>query len=395
MTKIEWTWVPDGKGGFKKGETTNPQVGCVEKSPACRHCYAASTAHLHAKSIVQHRGLTVKRTNGVHWNGEINRVPKILGKPLHWREPRGIFLGSMTDTFLRVDTEEDMQWIAAIYGVAASTLQHTTLLLTKRPKNAERFYAWLGDDQLSKIYVAAQKLLSDDDVRLLRMGSTWPLPNLWLGVTAEDQQRADENLDVLVRLPAAVRYTSYEPACGPVDLSRWIERIDHCNHCMAEFEPQVDDRCPECGREGTLISTWGEVQAERYRNGERQADRQDGDDGPQLHWVIAGGESGHGARPPHPDWFRSVRDQCTQAGVSFFFKQWGEWAPAGDDWTHVVFPDGKVNTLEEARAETAVEDRGMLEATIADCDGALIRKLGKAIAGRELDGKTWSEFPCS
>jgi protein gp37 len=77
MTKIEWTHVPDGNGGFKRGETWNPQVGCREVSPACRHCYAATTAHLHAKTIAQHRGLTVVRENGVHWNGKINRVPAL------------------------------------------------------------------------------------------------------------------------------------------------------------------------------------------------------------------------------------------------------------------------------------------------------------------------------
>ena len=97
MTAIEWTWVPDGKGGTKRGETWNPQVGCREVSPACEHCYAAGMAHRGMSP--QHRGLTVLRKTGVHWNGSISRVPELLLQPLSWREPRGIFVGSMTDTF--------------------------------------------------------------------------------------------------------------------------------------------------------------------------------------------------------------------------------------------------------------------------------------------------------
>ena len=137
------------------------------------------------------------------------------------------------------------------------------------------------------------------------------------------------------------------------------------------------DECGSCHAKNCTIRTWGEKQAAEWRSGERYADDgpHEDDDGPQLHWIIAGGESGHGARPAHPDWFRSVRDQCVASGVAFFFKQWGEWAPHGDGWTHVVFPDG------------------MLDTWLVDCDGAMIKRVGKATAGRELDGETWSQFP--
>jgi len=424
MTKIEWTHVPDGQGGFKKkGETWNPQVGCVEVSPACRHCYAASTAHLHAKTVPQHAGLTVVRSNGVHWNGEINRVPKLLEKPLRWREPRGIFVGSMTDTFLLVDTEEDCEFIAALFGVMAATPQHTYMLLTKRPENAAKWFAWLGAqceeacvDPVEWCVQAAGEALLDADLgdaaellwdrhgwardgdyyggfeamehadvpRIERRKrkaqrdtdgwdtEAWPLPNVWLGVTAEDQQRADERIPALLGLPAAVRFVSYEPACGPVDFSILpanTRALDGSSPPWDYFDALT----------GQGVDSQSDVRSERIY--------------PSLDWIIAGGESGHGARPAHPAWVRSARDQCVAAGVSFFFKQWGEWAPHGDGWTHVVFPDGKLDTWEAAYSETAAEDRGMLEATLTDSDGAMIKRVGKATAGRELDGETWSQFP--
>lgn len=142
MTTIEWTHVPDGKGGRKKGETINPQVGCREISPGCKHCYAAKQAHLHAKSIKQHAGLTVVRSNGVHWNGEIRRVPEQLEKVLRWRDHRGIFWGSMTDLFIEAnETDEGLRFIDACLGtMAAGRPEHTHMLLTKRPD------AWVAHD---------------------------------------------------------------------------------------------------------------------------------------------------------------------------------------------------------------------------------------------------------
>lgn len=275
-TKIEWTHVPDGKGGFKKGETWNVQVGCQEVSAKCRNCYAASTAHLHAKSIPQHAGLTVKRSNGVHWNGKINRVPKLLAQPLRWREPRGVFVGSMTDTFYDVSTDDACRWIAAIFGVMAACPQHTFMLLTKRPENAERWFAWLAAHM--RVWLSPQAFVSgeaqsqlpdetpDRIVEKLFPSSTlpWPLPHVWIGVTPDD----GDDIDSLRRIPAAVRFLSIEPMLEPVDFD--LHSID---------------------------------------------------------WVIAGGESGARARPTRPDWVRSLRDRCQRTSTAFFFKQWGEWGP--------------------------------------------------------------------
>lgn len=387
MTKIEWTHCPDGKGGFRKGETLNYQVGCVEKSPACRNCYAANTAHLHAKSIKQHAGLTVVRSNGVHWNGEINRVPKILGYPLRWREPRGVFVGSMTDTFLRVETEDDMRWIAALFGVMAVTEQHTYMLLTKRPANERRWFQWAersanagdsSDTALSNkvwrlIGRCAADLVGQEEwtkairAAKLRLGgpgvSAWPLPNVWLGVTAEDQQRADENIPELLRCPAAIHYVSYEPACGAVDFTSLPANLE-----------AVDGTSPPWDWFDALTGAGIGLEDDRSAPGLF----------PKLDWLIAGGESGPKARIHHPAWFRSARDQCLAAGTAYFFKQHGEWGEvaSGDDrWTHMVDLDGKAY----ARGDE------MPVGKIASM--AFMRKIGKAEAGRELDGETWSQFP--
>lgn len=145
----------------------------------------------------------------------------------------------------------------------------------------------------------------------------WPV-NVWVGTTVEDQKRADERVPHLLDVPAPVRFLSCEPLLGPVDLSAWLDR---------------------------------------------------------LGWVIAGGESGHGSRPSHPDWFRSLRDQCQQAGVPFFFKQWGEWGPAID---HLDTAPG--TTLARAVSWNGPE-------------GEAVAPVGKKAAGRLLDGRTWDEVP--
>ena len=403
MTKIEWTHVPDGSGGFKKGETINPLVGCTEISPACRNCYAAGIAH--RSMSPQHRGLTVKRANGSHWNGQIREVPSHLAKPLTWRKPRGIFWGSMTDLAheSRMATEEGRRYLAACFGVMAATPQHTHLVLTKRPGELRRWFDWLhtmasqhmtgvfADEVIDRCISSAVDILyparegksadlmidrwnwsrfgeyafeaCDESevapinrkIERMRNGpqideDAWPLRNVWVGCTAEDQTWLDRRIDDLLAIPAAVHYLSVEPMLGPVTLPpSFLER------------------------------------------------------GSQS-WVIAGGESGHGARPPHIDWFRRLRDQCIEAGVPFLFKQWGEFAPwVTEEW----FTRGGA----ERHPHTWVANDGRSgDCWIVDDDGnwsnwtgdpplgveaaaAIMSRVGKAEAGRMLDGRTWDEFP--
>ncbi|TRZ48228.1 DUF5131 family protein [bacterium] len=187
----------------------------------------------------------------------------------------------------------------------------------------------------------------------------WPLKNVWLGCSVENQATADERIPLLLRTPAAVRFVSYEPALGPLDLdgdsyslSGWLRGW----HCESEHDNRCDGSC-SAGR--CPVPT--QVQNEK------------------LDWVIVGGESGPGARPMHPGWARSVRDQCQAAGVPFFFKQWGEWAEA-------MAPTQKI---EKDPGSFQIGKNGPW---IFD-DGSISVRTGKKLAGRLLDGREWNEFP--
>ncbi len=149
----------------------------------------------------------------------------------------------------------------------------------------------------------------------------WPA-HVWLGTTVENNAEATKRIPTLLDVPAAVRFLSCEPLLGPVDLA------------YALFNG---------------ADSFGTM--------------------PGIHWVIAGGESGGGARSAHPEWARSLRDQCRAANVPFFFKQWGEWAPMGQT-AHEGFK--------------RLHDFG---------DGQFMERVGKAAAGRKLDGLEWSEMP--
>lgn len=279
-TKIQWT-----------ESTWNPVSGCSKVSPGCKSCYAERLA---------------KRLPASHAAGkpfsEVVCHPDRLAIPLHWRKPRRIFVCSMGDLF---HPDVPFEFIARIWSVMHDCPQHTFQILTKRPA---RMAEWL-----------------------FRVSTCegMPLPNVWLGVTAEDQQRADERIPLLLKCPAAVRFVSVEPMLGPVRLG---------------LEPGPAVGLPE---------------GKAWRPANPGS----------LDWIICGGESGPGARPMHPDWVRSIRDMCKSAGVPFFFKQWGEWAPY---------------------------DRGRIEgstlATPYSLDGPPIH-VGRRLAGCTLDGRTHDEFP--
>ena len=262
--------------------TWNPLRGCTEISPGCAHCYAAAVAARFSGLGQPYEGLAYRDANGrAHWTGQVRTVPEKLAEPLKWKKPRMVFVNSMSDLF-----HEDVpdEYIAAVFGVMAACPQHTFQVLTKRSERLRHWFAWLP-----RHYDGPRRTdlpwYTEDLVTRLKLApeTDWPLPNVWLGVSVEDQRRADERIPHLLRTPAAVRFLSVEPLLGPVDLERAVPCGYYCDPAVGHVDhyPALDG----------------------------------------IHWVIVGGESGPGFRPMNLDWARSIRDQCQAAGVPFFYKQ--------------------------------------------------------------------------
>lgn len=287
-TKIEWT-----------DATWNPITGCSVVSPGCTNCYAMRLAGTRLKHLPSRAGLTVDSKAGPVWNGKVRLNSEWLDQPLRWKRPRRIFVCAHGDLFAENVPDE---WIDQAFAVMALAPQHTFQVLTKRaarmrasvsalPGRADAVARaaaclWPGEDSDEAYYPVDEAIRS-------------PLPNVWLGVSAEDQRRADERIPDLLATPAAVRFVSAEPLLGPINFMDIPWPKDRPTF------PESDDLSD--GR-STLHSI----------------------EGSKLDWIIVGGESGPGARPMHPDWARSIRDQCDAAGVQFFFKQWGAFAPRYD-----------------------------------------------------------------
>lgn len=323
-TKIEWVRGPDGA----QGETWNPTVGCSYSSPGCGNCYAARGAKRHDRPGNAYEGTTGDDKAG--WSGQVNLLPERIEQPLRWRRPRMVFVDSMSDLFHPSVPET---FIGSVWDVMARTPQHTYQILTKRPQRmADVLGRWANQDWLWR----------RDDQMWCGWPGSGPLPNVWLGTSVESQRYADLRIPHLLETPAAVRFISAEPLLGPVDLSRWLG---------VEWMDTLDGYGDEM-----FASLHGRV----------------GPDG-GLHWVIAGGESGPGARPMHPDWARTLRDQCVAAGVPYFFKQWGE---------HVVEDQSPQDIALPSEAFYLLGD-----------DGPPFYRVGKTAAGRELDGRTWDQMP--
>nr|WP_204368929.1 DUF5131 family protein [Mycobacterium sp. UM_NZ2] len=300
--------------------------------------------------------------------------PHKLDLPLRWRRPRRIFVNSMSDLFH--DNVPD-DYIATVWAVMALAPQHTFQVLTKRHA---RMRALLNDNAfLTRVcehgeWLARQHKPKRLDDRIFRHGP-YPLPNVWLGVSTENQQWADIRIPALLDTPAAVRWISAEPLLGPIT-----------------FDPEwLAPPMRVCGPLGQSADLADQAAlAAIGRAAVRKLAADTGDVPPAfLDWVVVGGESGHRARPMHPDWARSLRDQCTAAGVPFLFKQWGEWIGVLTDehrgerfWE----PQAWVS-----KATGAVADEDSAAAIGGDWTG--VWRVGKKAAGRQLDGQTWDQYP--
>lgn len=280
---IEWT-----------DATWNPVRGCSRVSEGCRNCYAERVAARFSGPGMAYEGLAIMRNGEPRWTGKVAVVEKHMNDPLRWKTPRRVFVNSMSDLFHESLSDHD---ILRVFKIMNEARRHTFQILTKRPHAMFKF--------------------------VTSVLAPWPpLPNVWLGVSAEDQDTADFRIPALLATPAAVRFVSAEPLLGPISF-------------RAEWWPRASPA--------------------------------------RLDWMIVGGESGPNARPMHPQWVRSLRDQSAGAGVAFFFKQWGE---------HV-----HVDALTDMQASNI--DRAV---NLAGNSREYFR-IGKKAAGRVLDERTWDEFP--
>jgi protein gp37 len=361
----------------------NPIAGCSAVSPGCDNCWAmrvaAQLARMGGSTAARYTGLTRMDRTGPVWTGEIRVRDDLLSWPLFRRQPRRIAVSLMSDLFHEVLTTATIDLVHAVIAVAH---WHTFLVLTKRSRRMREYY---GNPETPRRIAEEIDRLSTEilpsggsgtraaagtvapaiptSTRRSGRGRTvstprhwivgfsrvkygtpsttpaetrpvglepWPLPNLWPGVSVEDQSRI-ERIGDLLKTPAAARWVCFEPLLDQV-MPEALPAGDGYFDTLAGGHYAIDGR-------GRAVATEGPAWQ-------------------SLDWVVAGGEIGVGARPTHPDWLRGLRDQCIVAGVPFFFRQWGEWAPARG----------------ERPAQTVV-------------------RVGKRAAGRLLDGRSWDEMP--
>lgn len=350
-SKIEWT-----------DHTFNPWRGCTKVSPGCANCYAETLSKRNPWLL------------GEWGNGKrrVQASEAMWGEPLRWaraareagdgRRPK-VFCASLGDW---LDEEVHLEWLARLLSTIHATPELDWLLLTKRPQNwgvrvlaACLHMAGYQDGQMDRTPTAPEMPGGQMVWDWVKEGR--PPHNVWVGTSVEDQPRADERIPLLLKIPARVRFLSCEPLLGALDLEAFLVRnakLRRCPECLYFTNRLTEEVCPNDGR------MLGEDLA--------------------IDWVICGGESGPGARPMHPDWARGLRDQCVEAKVPFFFKQWGEWAPC--DLGNCEAKEHRFLGLDGVDQTAWTIDRHT-EAT------AHLVKVGKKAAGRLLDGRTWDEVP--
>jgi protein gp37 len=338
-TNIEWT-----------DSTFNPWMGCTKVSPACDHCYAEVSTPSRTLGVTWGAGQERRRTSPANWSMPLrwNAQAEAFWAQ-HGRRQR-VFCASLADVF---DNEVPDEWRADLFNLIDSTPSLDWLLLTKRIGNVKGML---------------RKILRPD---------TLPA-NVWLGATIANQEEADRDIPKLLAVPARVRFLSMEPLLGNVDLNGHTyslapglgEGIDWLTGKTSQFSDIY----------GGHTSPW--------------LDRGDYDfpedyEEPRIHWVIVGGESGNDARPMHPDWARSLRDQCASAGVAFLFKQWGEWTPG----ENVQLQRGTVDGAWWVDARWMPSRENLAAHDGHRDDEPDLYRVGKKAAGRLLDGVQHDGYP--
>lgn len=325
--------------------TFNPWIGCTKVSAACDHCYAEKWDARWGHSWGPH---IRRRTSAANWRKPLawDRAAAQAGKRIR------VFCASLSDVFDN-DRSITSGWRGDLWHLIHRTPNLDWMLLTKRPQNIARY------------------LRPEEYGDLPEWGGGWP--NVWLGTSAGTQKTADQNIPHLLDVPAVVHFVSAEPLLEPVDMLEWMHDQDCAFRC-------IDGECT-CGAED------GTGPHERC-----------------IDWIIVGGESGPNARPMHPEWARDVRDQCVAAGVAFFMKQWGEWAPVTIDEDPDDGTIGPAYPMRDCTADWSAH-HGQHECLFWQGDDLVhwpyitefpaigARRVGKSRAGRLLDRREWSEVP--
>jgi protein gp37 len=293
-SNIEWT-----------GHTWNPLAGCSVKSTGCKHCYAMPmAARLEAMGQALYAGLTTPSSAGPVFNGTVRQAGEhVLLAPLKRKKPTVYFVNSMSDLFHENVSDE---WIDRIFAVMALCPQHTFQVLTKR---AGRMREYISAE--NRCHIIGDEMLRLADIRPGFKCVPWPFPNVWLGVSTERQQEADERIRPLLDTPAAVRFISAEPLLGSIDLSRLcilpqkpgsVRAGIHINALQGRY----------CESGVAYTGDW-DISGPSPPVSERR----------KLDWVIVGGESGPGSRPMQMEWARDIVNECAAADVRCFVKQLG------------------------------------------------------------------------
>jgi protein gp37 len=330
-SKIEWT-----------DHTFNPWEGCQKVGPGCDHCYAETRNARYGGGVAINwgPGAPRRRTSAANWRKPLqwNRDGTFYAK--HGRRQR-VFCASLADVF---DNAVDLLWRRDLFRLISDTPNLDWLLLTKRIGNVPTMLKHIGVEQLPD--------------------------NVWLGATIVNQEEADRDIPKLLAVPARVRFLSMEPLLGPVDIASYLWPV--CGWWKGPYNSYRDAEAAgaECGlKRQAMVSAHAKF----------------------IDWVIVGGESGTDARPMHPVWARDLRDQCTEAGVPFLFKQWGEWAPGENCGGPMKRTERVAHWWAEKWDFSSLTPRDAL-GMHAD-DEPTVYRCGRKTAGRHLDGRTHDEFP--